>query len=67
MIVWEDGSTDDTKVVLERLKEELPIQLFMSDKRHGYQQALVDAIAHATKPWLSIDSDYQFAAIDFWR
>ena len=68
VIVWEDGSIDDTKVVLERLKEELPIKLFMSDTRNGYQQALVHAITHATKPWLFIvDSDYQFAAIDFWR
>ncbi len=68
VIVAEDGSTDDTKVVLERLEEELDIKLFMSDERKGYQQAVTDAIAHATKPWLFIvDSDYQFAAIDFWR
>ena len=68
VIVAEDGSTDDTKVVLERLEGELPIKLFMSDERKGYQQAVRDAIAHATKPWLFIvDSDYQFAAIDFWR
>lgn len=68
IIVAEDGSTDDTKVVLERLEQELPIELYMSDERKGYQQAVKDAIAHATKPWLFIvDSDYQFAAIDFWR
>src|SRR5262249_35763691 len=68
VIVAEDGSTDDTKVVLERLEEELPINLFMNDERKGYQQAVRDAISHATKPWLFIgDSDYQFAAIDFWR
>jgi glycosyltransferase involved in cell wall biosynthesis len=68
VIVAEDGSTDDTKVVLERLEGELPINLFMSDERKGYQEAVRDAIAHATKPWLFIvDSDYQFAAIDIWR
>jgi len=68
VIVAEDGSTDDTKVVLERLAKELPILLFTSDERKGYQQAVIDAVAHATKPWLFIvDSDYQFAAIDFWR
>ena len=68
VIVSEDGSTDDTKSVLERLAKELPIKVFMSDERKGYQRALVDAISHATKPWLFIvDSDYQFAAIDFWR
>ena len=68
VIVAEDGSTDDTKVVLERLEHELPIKLFTSDERKGYQKAVIDAIAHATKPWLFVvDSDYQFAAIDFWR
>src|SRR5262245_64475150 len=40
VIVAEDGSTDDTKVVLERLEGELPINLFMSDERKGYQQAV---------------------------
>src|SRR5215813_6258875 len=65
VIVAEDGSTDDTKVVLERLASELPIlRVFMSDERKGYQQAVIDAVAHATRPWVFIvDSDYQFAAI----
>jgi glycosyltransferase involved in cell wall biosynthesis len=68
LIVSEDGSTDDTKSVLERLSREMPMKLYMSDDRKGYQQALIDAISYATKPWLFIvDSDYQFAAIDFWR
>jgi glycosyltransferase involved in cell wall biosynthesis len=68
VIVAEDGSQDDTKSVLERLSKELPIKVVMSDERKGYQQAVVDAISHASKDWLFIvDSDYQFAAIDFWR
>jgi len=68
VIVAEDGSTDDTKVVLEQLERELPIRLYMSDERKGYRQAVMDAVAYATKPWLFVvDSDYQFAAIDFWR
>lgn len=68
VIVFEDGSTDDTKTVLHRLAQELPIKLFLNQKRKGYQQAIVEAISYATKPWLFIvDSDYQFAAIDFWR
>jgi len=68
VIVAEDGSTDDTKAVLERLAEELPIRLFVSDERKGYQRAVIDAVSHATKPWVFlVDSDYQFAVIDFWR
>ena len=68
VVVAEDGSTDDTKGVLERLEQELPIKLYMSDERKGYQRALIDAVGHATREWVFIvDSDYQFAAIDFWR
>jgi glycosyltransferase involved in cell wall biosynthesis len=68
VIVAEDGSTDDTKAIVERLAHELPIKVYLSDERKGYQRAVIDAIAHATRPWLFIvDSDYQFAAIDFWR
>jgi len=68
VVVAEDGSIDDTKSVLERLEKELPIRLYMSNERKGYQEALKDAISYATKTWLFIvDSDYQFAAIDFWR
>lgn len=67
-IVYEDGSTDDTKAVLERLSSELPIKLYMFDRRQGYQQALKTAMSYALKPWLFVvDSDYQFAAIDFWK
>jgi len=68
LIVCEDGSTDDTKVVLERLARDLPIRVFMADARKGYSDAVRDAISHAEKPWVFIvDSDYQFAAVDFWR
>lgn len=68
VVVIEDGSTDDTKTILQRLADELPIKLYMSHERKGYQRAIIEAISHATKPWLFIvDSDYQFAAIDFWQ
>lgn len=67
-IVYEDGSTDDTKAVLERLAAELPIRLYTNNQRLGYQQSLKNAMSLAEKPWLFVvDSDYQFAAIDFWR
>jgi glycosyltransferase involved in cell wall biosynthesis len=67
-VVCEDGSTDDTKIVLERLAKDLPIRVYMSDQRKGYGSAVIDAVSRATKPWVFIvDSDYQFAAIDFWR
>ena len=67
-LVCEDGSTDDTKVVLERLAEEIGLRVYLSDDRKGYQRAVMDAVSKATKPWVFVvDSDYQFAAIDYWR
>jgi hypothetical protein len=40
----------------------------MSDERKGYRQAVIDALRHAAKEWVFVvDSDYQFAAIDFRR
>jgi glycosyltransferase involved in cell wall biosynthesis len=67
-LVCEDGSTDDTKAVLERLAGEIGIRIRLSDDRKGYQQAVIDAVNLATKPWVFVvDSDYQFAAIDYWR
>ena len=54
VIVAEDGSTDDTKAVLERLEQELQIRLYTSDMRKGYQRAVVDAVQHATKQWVFI-------------
>jgi glycosyltransferase involved in cell wall biosynthesis len=68
MIVCEDGSTDDTKTVLLRLGRELPIRIHTGDSRKGYLNAVKDALQLAERDWIFlVDSDYQFAAIDFWR
>lgn len=68
MIVCEDGSTDDTKTVVRRLGRELPIRVFTSEQRKGYLGAVKDALRLAERDWIFlVDSDYQFAAIDFWR
>ena len=68
MIVAEDGSTDDTKIVLRRLGGSLPIRIYTGESRKGYLAAVKDAVALAERDWIFlVDSDYQFAAIDFWR
>src|SRR5205085_2253366 len=65
---WVYYPGDGAALVLDRLARELPLRLVQSDARKGYQRALVDAVAHAAKPWVFIvDSDYQFAPNDFWR
>lgn len=68
MIVAEDGSTDGTKEILKRLKSELPIRVYMSDKRKGYLKAIKDSLKYPKYEWIFlVDSDYQFDAADFWK
>lgn len=68
LILAEDGSTDDTKTVVQRLGRQLPIRVYTSDLRKGYLEAVKHAVQLAERDWIFlVDSDYQFAAIDFWR
>lgn len=68
LIIAEDGSTDDTKTVVRRLARTLPIRVYTSDERKGYLRAVKEAVQLAERDWIFlVDSDYQFAAIDFWR
>src|SRR3989344_5090483 len=66
MIVAEDGSTDGTKEILQRLKKELPIRVYMSNKRKGYQKAVIDSLKYPKHDWIFlVDSDYQYDPHDF--
>ena len=68
MIIAEDGSTDGTKAILTRLKKELPIRVYMSDARKGYQKAVIDSLNYPKHDWIFlVDSDYQFEPNDFWK
>jgi glycosyltransferase involved in cell wall biosynthesis len=66
-IVCEDGSRDNTKDVLRRLSDEIPMILLLSDARKGYSRAVVDGMAAASAPYLlCLDSDGQCDPRDFW-
>ena len=59
-IITEDGSTDDTKEILNNLKNELPMTLISENKRKYYSLAVLDGIKKATSDYLLImDSDGQ--------
>lgn len=67
-IVCEDGSRDNTKEVLTRASENLPMILDMMDGRRGYAGAVVAAFRQSTAPFvLAVDSDGQCAPADFWQ
>lgn len=68
MVVAEDGSTDGTKEILQRLRKELPIRVYMSNKKKGYQKAIIDSLKYPKYDWIFlVDSDYQYRPFDFWK
>jgi glycosyltransferase involved in cell wall biosynthesis len=66
-IIAEDGSTDGTHEVLQRLQQDLGIIHLTSGERKGYRKALLDSIA-ATKNDLVFfcDTGHKHDATDFW-
>jgi glycosyltransferase involved in cell wall biosynthesis len=59
-VVAEDGSTDGTPEILERLRSELGLRLVTSRERKGYTRAVKDALALATRQWIFFsDADGQ--------
>jgi len=67
-IICEDGSVDDTKNILRRLRDTYPIKLIMSDERKGYSRAVKDGMKAMDAPYLlCLDSDGQCDPADFWK
>ena len=70
-ISTEDGSTDNTKEILNDLKQQLPMILISDDKRKYYSIAVLDGIKKASSDFLLImDSDGQCDPKDimsFWH
>lgn len=66
-VIAEDGSTDGTKNILEKLKEEYPIRIVSGDKRKGYTKAMLDGLQLAKNDIIFFsDSDGQHDPADFW-
>jgi len=66
LMVCEDGSTDGTKQVLERIKKQYRLILNQQGTRRGYGNAIVDGLkATVSRYVLCIDSDGQCDPRDF--
>lgn len=60
LIIAEDGSTDGTKEILQKLNKEIPFILISSKERKGYARAFKDALRIAKTEWVFFsDSDGQ--------
>lgn len=66
IIVSEDGSTDGTKKVLERLEKEGEINAVMGDERRGYTGSLKKGVEQVESDYvLFMDGDGQYYPEDF--
>jgi glycosyltransferase involved in cell wall biosynthesis len=68
LLVCEDGSTDGTGAVLDRLAGKYPMRLERADVRKGYAGAVRDGLASVATPFVFFaDSDGQYYPEDFWK
>jgi len=68
LIVAEDGSTDGTKEILARLKNELGIIHSTSAERKGYARAFRDAVTLVKNPYVFFsDTGGKQDFADFWK
>jgi dolichol-phosphate mannosyltransferase len=65
-LICEDGSVDNTKEILCRLSEAIPMRLILSKERKGYSRAVKDGMKALEAPYLlCLDSDGQCDPKDF--
>jgi glycosyltransferase involved in cell wall biosynthesis len=67
-VVCEEGSSDDTVRVLQKIATELPLKLISHPVRKGYSRAVIDGFRGTTSDWVGfIDSDGQCDPADMLR
>ena len=70
-LICEDGSTDGTKELINKLKKKYKIKLITGKKRKGFSKAVQDGLKKATSDYvLMMDSDGQCdfkKILEFWR
>src|SRR5262249_4934956 len=67
-VVCEDGSSDDTVPILQKLSTELPLKLISDPVRKGYSRAVSDGLRGTRSEWVGfVDSDGQCDPADMLR
>jgi dolichol-phosphate mannosyltransferase len=68
LVLSEDGSTDNTKNVIERLCGKTPLKAVLSTSRKGYAGGIKDGLKLVKAKYVLItDSDGQHDPRDFWK
>lgn len=67
LVLSEDGSKDNTKQVIEKLSEKIPLKAIFSTARKGYAGGIKDGLKIVEAKYVLItDSDGQHDPKDFW-
>ncbi|MEM4483427.1 MAG: glycosyltransferase family 2 protein [Candidatus Methanomethylicia archaeon] len=68
VVLSEDGSTDNTKNIIEALSKKIPLKALMAPQRKGYALSIIDGLKHVVSDYVLItDSDGQHDPKDFWK
>jgi glycosyltransferase involved in cell wall biosynthesis len=68
LVLSEDGSTDYTENVIERLSKKIPLKAILSTSRKGYTGGIKDGLRLVKAKYVLItDSDGQQDPRDFWK
>ncbi|MGC9069324.1 MAG: glycosyltransferase family 2 protein [Thermoprotei archaeon] len=68
IVLSEDGSTDGTKDIIERLSEKIPLKALLSPERKGYARGIIDGLNYVSSEYVLItDSDGQHDPRDFFK
>ena len=67
-LICEDGSSDGTIEIIEKIKNSYPIKFITSKNRKRYSKAVYDGLNHANCNYLLfLDADGQCDPNDFWK
>ncbi len=68
LVIAEDGSTDGTKEILDKLSKELPLTITSATNKRGYTKAMKAAFELAKNDLIFFnDADGQHDPRDFWK
>lgn len=68
IVLSEDGSTDGTREVIEKLSERVPLKALLSPMRKGYARGITEGLSYVSSEYVLItDSDGQHDPRDFWK
>jgi glycosyltransferase involved in cell wall biosynthesis len=68
LVLSEDGSTDNTENIIEKLSEKIPLKAILSTSRKGYAGGIKDGLKLVKAEYVLItDSDGQHDPRDFWK